>query len=131
MPCGLRLAFRIDQGEPPRAPIPGLLVHDRGHLRFAGKLLGKNFLSVGSPILLGAEIDASSDKRIGIKVDRLPVHYSSDKPRRQALHRGKTLRRIGNLHLKSCRSEQVFLLYSLLLRADTACDTQHDTGDYP
>ena len=101
-------------------------------MRLVGKLPGENLPPVSRPILLAAEVDAPADERIGIEVDRLPIHHESDKfVRWQALHRGKTLRRVGDFHLKSCRSDQVFLLYSLLLRADTACDTQHDTGDYP
>jgi len=101
-------------------------------LRLVGKLPGENLPPVSRPILLAAEVDAPADERIGIEVHRLPIHHASDKfVRWQALHRGKTLRRVGDFHLKSGGGEQVLLLRDLLLRADAVRDTEEDTGDYP
>jgi len=83
-------------------------------LRLVGKLPGENLPPVSRPILLAAEVDAPADERIGIEVHRLPIHHASDKfVRWQALHRGKTLRRVGDFHLKSGGGEQVLLLRDL------------------
>src|SRR5262245_32529265 len=112
-------------GPAPGALLPGLLIEDRRHLRLVGELLGENLPPVSRPILLAAKVDASAHERIGIKVHRLPIYCSGDEfIRRQTLHRGKTLRRIGDSHLKSRRSEQVLLLRDLLLRVGTARDTE-------
>src|SRR5215472_4193771 len=57
----------------PWAHIPGFLVHDRGHLCLVGELLGECFLAVGVPVLLGAEIHATANERVGVEIDQVAI----------------------------------------------------------